>query len=549
MLNSIFIGLIATAPHAAPQVVNSKIGIFDLAEIRSTPLEPQVVNKTEANGIVTEEIRFTSQPGVRVFAYLSYPKGGKTLPTNVAIRNTGAEPRRQEAQVGFVGFSLSSPEGNTDPLKKLTVGGAHYTEEEQFTEDPKKSWIYQHVVAQVRGLDYLATRPEVDMKRVVVTGFSWSGYTAALMHAIDNRPVCYVTWNSTGYFADPAGNSGDRKSRISRKMYEMYGPSYYAQYGTQPIFIGNALTDYFATLDGAMEMYKKLKCPKRFVFAPNRYHADTSRKEYSSSGAYMWTFQGKGPVTAAVNEGTVENAGGKAVYKFSVSSSETPTRAEVIYSYGAPGHWTGRTWHRKSATLTAPNTYACEIPVYDPSVPFYAVAQIETKSFQESANCPQFVDPKALGLNASNAAYPKMLLDFEDKSDLYFGTGLPEFIDDAASGKVAASVEPFAGDGTVHLMNIEPFLWTGATQLRFWLKGDGKPGPVNLYLTRDTNYYLDKEGKNYELLSIVPTGGTFKPGWQEFVIPLDKIPNYQKVDAMYFECPGRKLVIDGVRWQ
>ena len=542
MLTPILIGL------AAGQAAPTKIGIFDLQAIRSVPMNVEVVKKTESNGVITEEIRFTGVPGVRSFAYFCYPKGGKKLPTNIAIRNYGAEARQDEAMTGFASWSVCAPEGNTDTTKKLTVGGARNTEAEQFTEDPNKSWVYQHVVSQLRGLDYLATRPEVDLKRVVVQGFSWSGYVGALWHAIDNRPVCYVTWNSTGYFADINGVSGDRKSRISRKLYEMYGPSYYAQYGTSPIFVGNALTDYFATLDGSIEMYRKLRSPKRFVYAPNRYHADTSRKEYGSSGAYMWQFQGNGPTGPEVNEGTVENVSGKLVYKFTIDGSVKPERAEVMFSYGAPGNWTGRTWHRRPATFSG-GAYVCQIPVYDASVPLYAVAQIETKAFKASGNCPQFVDPRRLGISAPTAEYPKMLLDFEDKSDLYVSTGDVAFVDESISGKVAAQITPTV-DGTPHLANIEPFLWKNAKELRFWLKGDGKPGPVSLYLTWNTNYTLEKPMNNYVHLPIVPAGGTFKEGWQEFTIPIERIPNMMKVDALYFEVPsGRKLTIDGVRWQ
>jgi dienelactone hydrolase len=538
----------AIAAGLAVSQAPTKIGIFDLSEIRSVPMNAEVVSKTTRNGVVTEEIRFTSSPGIRCFAYLCYPAKGKKLPTNVTIRNYGAEARQDEAASGFASWSVCAPEGNTDATKKLTVGGPHNLEAEQFTENPKDSWVYHHVVAQLRGMDYLATRPEIDMKRVVVTGFSWSGYVGALLHALDNRPVCYVTWNSTGYFADPNGMSGNKRSRLSRKLYEMYAPSYYAPYGTQPIFIGNALTDYFATLDGAIEMYRRLKSPKRFVFAPNRYHADTSRKEYSSSGAYMWTFQGGGPVTPEVNEGQVVNEGGKLVYKFTIDSKEKPTRAEVMYSVGPAGNWTGRTWHRKTATLSG-KTYECELSVYDPGIPLYAVAQIETKSFQASANCPQYIEPSKLGIVSANATYPNMLLDFEDRSDLYFPVGEPTFVNDAASGKVAAQVKPYT-DGTLHLANIEPFLWRGAKELRFWLKGDGRPGPINLYLTRDTNYYLDKDNKNFVMLPIVPAGSTFKAGWQEFTIPLNQIPKWQQVDALYFEVPlGRTLTVDGVRWQ
>lgn len=552
-LISFGLALAALAIPFSASAQTEKIGIFDLAAIHAAPLNAQVVNTTTADGVTTEEIRYDVLPGIRAFAYLSYPVGAKGLATNVEIRNFGAESRRNEAKSGFVGWSVAAPDGNADPNKKDTLGGAKPTE--AFTDDPQKSWVYQHVVEQIRGLDYLATRPEVDMKRVVVTGFSWSGFVGALMHALDNRPVCYVTWNSTGYFADPKGNSGDQKSRVTRQQYEMYCPSNYAQYGTQPIYIGNSITDYFATLDGAIDMYEKLKCPKEFAWAPNRYHADTSRKEYAGAGTYMWQFQGNGPKTSKVLEGAFEARAGKLLYKYYVDSNQTLTRTEVLYSYGSPGHWTGRTWHRAPAILDPKDGYVAEIPVYDPAIPVYVVGQIEDPVSKCVGNKPQLYIPKDGGIATPSAVFPSMLMDFEDQSDLYFGSGEPQFVGDAHEGQFAASVTPFA-DGTVHIMNIEPVFWKGKTELHFWLKGDGQAGPVTLYLMRDSDYFFDEEifKGRFSTITIVGPSEIFETGWHEYAIPLSKIRDLNKVDALWFKTgidaantlQHRKLVIDGI---
>jgi poly(3-hydroxybutyrate) depolymerase len=44
----------------------------------------------------------------------------------------------------------------------------------------------------VRALDYLSTRPEVDMKRIGVTGRSGGGASTWWIAAIDDRPACLV---------------------------------------------------------------------------------------------------------------------------------------------------------------------------------------------------------------------------------------------------------------------------------------------------------------------------------------------------------------------
>jgi hypothetical protein len=338
----------------------------------------------------------------------------------------------------------------------------------------------------------------------------------------------------------------------------MYCPSAYAQYGTQPIFVGNAITDYFATLDGAIEMFHKLQSPKQFVWAPNRYHADTARHEYDSSGAWVWQYQGGGAKSPTVLEGAFESRGGKLLYKYYINYADAPRRTEVLYSYGGPGHWVGRTWHRAPATLQGTDGYVAEIPVYDPKIPIYAIGQIEVKSpldpakSEAAANCPQGFIPSAGGVTQPTAVFSPMLMDFEDKSDLYFGSGLPEFLSDGApEGQTYASVEPFE-DGTTHIMNIEPFLWpSNYTELHFFLKGDGKPGPVNLYLVRDSDYYLDAEVKTrpgmVSEINIVKKDQTFADGWHEYMIPLSRIKDLKRVDSLWFETPDRKLLIDGIQ--
>jgi hypothetical protein len=543
-----FVALSAALPAAAQ---TGKIGIFDLDAIHAAPLNAQVVSSESSDGVTIEQIRYDALPGIRAFAYLTYPTGKRGSPCNYQVLNFGAQARIPDAKNGFVGFSACAPQGAlpTDPnAGRLTIGGAKSTE--PFTDDPTKSWVYQHVVILERGLDYLATRPEVDMKRVQVSGFSWSGFCAALMHAIDNRPCCYITWNSTGYYADDKGISGDKLSRVTRRQYEMYCPSAYAKYGTQPIFIGNSITDYFATLDGAILMYHELQCPKDFVWAPNRYHEQTARHEYAASAAFSIMYQDAGPKLASVREGTFQPVGGKLFYKYYIDSPEKPTRTEVLYSYGAPGHWIGRTWHRIPAVLQGTDGYVAEIPVYDPAVPVYAVAQIETKEFGATGNCPVIYSPRDAGITAPTATFSRMLFDFEDQSDLYIASGNPEFVAGGPEGTYAASIEPFESDGMVHLVNIEPFLWPkDVTSLNFYMKGDGLPGPISLYLVRDSDYYLVKENKaSYSHITIVKPNETFAPGWHEYSIPLNKIRDLNKVDSIWFESqPGRKILLDGIQ--
>jgi len=531
-----------TSEIAKPlEPVDGKIGIFDLKKIHSLPLDPEIVKKTEDGVVISEEIRFTSRPGVRTFMIITYHKGMLKRPVSMNVRNYGVSSMVLEAKNSFVGVSVCAPSGNNDPTKKLTLGGPPFNQ--FYTDDPEQSWYYHYVVALTRAIDYLATRPEADVHNIMVQGYSTSGYVTNLLHAIDNRPVCYYTWHGTGYYTDANGQSGGKPAFLTRKQYLMYGPAAYAKYGSSPLYIASALNDYYAMFDGLIETYSTLRCPKGLAVAPNRGHAETERKELRSAPVWCSHWQFDAADLPVVHPGAATARNGHLVYTFSATSDEQPTHVEVLYSYGKPGRWVGRTWHRKTATKTAVNHYECTIPVYDPAIPLFAVAQLETQNIGVMANLPQYIEPANLGVTQADAIYPHLLLDFEDKSDLYITEGTPSFIADAPQGKVAAAITPFA-DGTVQLVNIEPFFWKNAKELRFYLKGDGKPGPVDLFFSSDRNYW------DYAKVSLVLPEVNFDEGWKEYSVPLDAIANLDEVTTLVFAIPGRQMLyIDAVRWQ
>ena len=107
--------------------------------------------------------------GKEIVGLLRLPKGARPAPLVITI---GALDGRKEDHVergeyflprGIAMFSLDMPGTGEAPIK-IDVGAER---------------IYSRV------LDYLPTRPEIDAKRVVVQGGSWSGYWAAKLGFIE----------------------------------------------------------------------------------------------------------------------------------------------------------------------------------------------------------------------------------------------------------------------------------------------------------------------------------------------------------------------------
>ncbi len=425
---------------------------------------------------------------------------------------------------------------------KLVPG--QFSINDSYTDDPNDSYIYQYTVALLRAMDYLATRPEVNLSDTVVVGYSWAGTMVSLLHALDDRPVAFFVFHGLGEYVDENGNSGGETAPISRAKYEMYCPAAYANYGTKPIYIGTALDDYYTKLDAIMETYEHLKGPKAFAFVPNRHHAETSRQELMSYTGWIqyWQYGAEKPPT--IGEGVVTAVDGKLIYSATVDSKYPLTHAELLVSYGKPGNWIGRTWHRFKLFAQG-DSYKGEIPVYDPSVPFYVIGQIQTERFSVNANGPQFIQPSVLGVTSPTSTYPGVLFNPAYKDDLYIRTGEIEWSSDGPTGKGSAIVSP-GDDGTISFQNVDGMLWQGRKTLSIWLRGDGRPGPITANFAFHSNYFLEVGKGNYTAIPLVPRGATFTSGWHEYVVHLDKVKKLSQVSQLFLDSNKRPLHIGQV---
>ncbi|AIE85140.1 hypothetical protein [Fimbriimonas ginsengisoli] len=538
-----------------PAQATAKIGIFDLAALRAVPLDPEVIKRTESAGVITEYVRFTSVPGVRVLTVLTYPSKAKALPGILFAQRFGAIERPADAKSGFVGISVAPPVGNDDPKRMDSVGGPKYSIQasyrQLFNRDPQQSYLYHHVVALVRAMDYLETRPEINLAKTSVMGQDWTGMVVSLMHALDNRPGGYFVWQGAGFYADADGNSGDLPSRISREAYEMYGPGEYAQYGTQPIFVASPLNSDLSQLDATIEFVKNLKSPKVLAYAPNRQEVQTKRNEFNGSGMWQTYFMNRGKDAPSIGSGAVSAVNGKVRYS---CTADGQTSAYLLVSYGKPGNWTGRNWHRIPMKANGA-VVSADVPIYDAKVPFYAIAQIGTRAYGDRGNVPIFVEPAKLGVTSSNATYPHEIFTGSADDEIYLATygyydkGL--LFDQPGPAGMKAATVPVYWDGMVRIKNVEPAFWRGATEVVVWLKGQGQKlkAPLNAYLAYESQNSLDRDQVNFTPVTLLKIGDTFPATWKQYRIPLKGVANLPAVDSIFFDTDFKPLQIAGLSWR
>ncbi len=187
-----------------------------LAKFQKTPLNAKVTGKLERENFTVEKIIFESHPGFYVTAAMFIPKN-LTKPAPAVIYCSGHTELGFRSEVyqrvminlvekGFVVFAFD-PIGQGERLQyvdaetgKSKVGGS--TAEHSYagiqTLLTGNSLSDYFIWDGVRAIDYLETRPEVDMNRIGITGRSGGGTQSALIAAYDERvyaaaPECYIT--------------------------------------------------------------------------------------------------------------------------------------------------------------------------------------------------------------------------------------------------------------------------------------------------------------------------------------------------------------------
>lgn len=276
------------------------LAMFGGLPTERTPLYPQITGQIQMDGFHIEKLIFESLPGVYVSALVYVPEdGNKTHPAVLVPSGHAANGKvhyqalcQRLVQRGYVVICW-------DPIGQ--------GERSQFWDAKTGKSRYNLICAEhavmgnlaylagtnlarweiwdgMRALDYLLTRPEVDPKRINITGTSGGGFQTAHIAALDHRikvavPSCYITalpmrmYNRI--FKDPDSDpEQDLYGMISNRvdhaglLLMMY---------PRPVFVAAAVLDFFPiegthkTVREIAELYSKFNHADRIGMAEG-YH-------------------------------------------------------------------------------------------------------------------------------------------------------------------------------------------------------------------------------------------------------------------------------------
>jgi dienelactone hydrolase len=249
--------------------------LWDLAALSSAPAA-----KWGARTDLVQEVYYQGEPyrgkPTRIFAYLGRPATGNgPFPALVLVHGGGGKAFHDWAEHwanrGYVALAMDT--AGCGPNGPLPDGGPDQTDTTKFRnfndDEAKDMWTYHAVSAVIWGVSLLAALPEVDTRRIGITGISWGGYLTCIVARLDHRLKVAVPVYGCGFLGDDSfwkdKSLSEMRPDARERWLRDFDPSQYLGGVNCPILFLNSASDFAYPLDSYRASYRLVPAKCRHV--------------------------------------------------------------------------------------------------------------------------------------------------------------------------------------------------------------------------------------------------------------------------------------------
>jgi len=283
-----------------------------------TDMKPQVTGRLERKEYTVEKVLFQSRPGFYVTADLYLPaRGAKPYPAVLGAAGHYLEGKAAGeyqriwislAKIGVVVLAFDPP-GQGERLMYYDKGLGETILEGTVVEHtmPGVQCLLSgsnvagyFIWDEMRAIDYLVSRPEVDPRRIAVTGNSGGGTQTAYIAALDDRvaaavPNCWLT--SWRLLWETIGPQDAEQNMIPFIASRLDHPDYVIAFAPKPYQISASIQDFFNII-GTRDTYAEARRIYEILGAGDKlslfeadedhgYHLEQREAFYSFLGKYF----------------------------------------------------------------------------------------------------------------------------------------------------------------------------------------------------------------------------------------------------------------------
>ncbi len=213
----------------------------------------------------------------------------------------------------------------------------------------KDQWTYQAVAAIILANSLLRSFPEIDSKRIGITGISWGGYLTAISASVDRRFRFAALVYGCGFLGEDSywlpqfRKMGDAKSH---KWLTLWDPSVYLRKAKMPFLWVDGTNDEFYPLDSLKKSYLLPQGPRTFSIRVRMPHNHEEGEQPDEIRAFADHLLQSGAPLASVR---VQSRRGLNVW-MSYRTKVPIVRAELNFTSDS-GIWRQRQWNTVAAEL------------------------------------------------------------------------------------------------------------------------------------------------------------------------------------------------------
>jgi hypothetical protein len=330
---------------------------WDMAKLRQAPKYEIASRDGNLVSVYYEGEPRKGKP-TRVFAYIAYPEKPSGRMPAVVLVHGGAGRAFQDwakmwADRGYVALAMDHF-GNGPDGKPLPDGGPNIGD--PFAEpDIREGWPYHAVADVVRAVSLLASMPEVDPKRIGVTGVSWGGYLTCIAAGLDDRLKAAVPVYGCGFLHEGSiwqETMMQMDSELRARWIENFEPSRYVGQAGMPMLFLNSTNDTCFWFGSYQKTYGLVK-NRTLCIKPDMTHGQDQGASPVEIGLFMdqWLKGGK-PLP---KPGKVRVKGNDVEMEF---KSPVPLASAVLICTTDTGGWKDRKWITVPAKIEGTKVHA-----------------------------------------------------------------------------------------------------------------------------------------------------------------------------------------------
>jgi dienelactone hydrolase len=319
---------------------------------------PQVFPATNvADGVEARffaGLSYRGQP-TRVFAFYGLPTNATSrarVPGVVLVHGGGgtafAEWVRLWTGRGYAAIAMdlcgSVPVGTYGKWERHADGGPPgWGGFDQIDAPPGDQWTYHAVADVLLAHSFLRSLPEVDARRIGLTGISWGGYLTCIAAGVDRRFRCAVPVYGCGFLGANSAWLGEFERlgpERAERWLAWWDPAAYLDDARLPILWLNGSNDFAYPMDSWQKSYRRAPGPRTVCLKVRMPHAHGGAGENPEEiRAFMDARLRDGPPLARV---TGQGRAGLRVWA-TCQSRGLVQRAELNFTRSA-GRWQDRLW-------------------------------------------------------------------------------------------------------------------------------------------------------------------------------------------------------------